>query len=73
MSCMRCICEHCANNPNCFDHCQGEMDEPCFNCDDCIHWDGKVGKEMWRDECHKYKITEYWAAHLRRKMKMKII
>jgi hypothetical protein len=25
---------------------------------------------MWRDECHKYKITEYWAAHLRRKMKI---
>ena len=18
-----------------------EMDEPCFNCDDCIHWDGR--------------------------------
>ena len=28
-----------------------EMDEPCFNCDDCIHWDGKTGREMWRDEC----------------------
>lgn len=53
-----------------FDHCQGEMDEPCFNCDDCIHWDGKTGREMWRDECSKYKITEYWAAHLRRKMKI---
>ena len=39
MSCMRCICEHCANNPNCFGHCQGEMDEPCFNCDD---WTGDV-------------------------------
>jgi hypothetical protein len=25
---------------------------------------------MWRDECPKYKITEYWAAHLRRKMKI---
>jgi hypothetical protein len=46
------------------------MDEPCYNCDDCIHYDGEVGREMWRDECHKYKITEYWAAHLRCKMKI---
>ena len=50
MSCMRCICEHCANNPNCFDHCQGEMDEPCFNCDDCIHWDGKTGRPSIFDD-----------------------
>lgn len=70
MSCIGCICEHCANSAECFDHCQGEMDDPCFNCDDCIHWDGKTGREMWRDECPKYKITEYWAAHLRRKMKI---
>lgn len=46
MSCIGCICEHCANSAECFDHCQGEMDEPCYNCEDCIHWDGKVGKEM---------------------------
>lgn len=70
MSCMECICNHCANSAECFDHCQGEMDEPCYNCDDCIHYDGEVGREMWRDECPKYKITEYWAAHLRRKMKI---
>lgn len=36
MSCMGCICNHCANSAECFDHCQGEMDEPCYNCDDCI-------------------------------------
>lgn len=30
----------------------------------------KAGREMWRDECPKYKITEYWAAHLRRKTKI---
>ena len=70
MSCMGCIRNHCANSAECFDHCQGEMDEPCYNCDDCIHYDGEVGREMWRDECPKYKITEYWAAHLRRKMKI---
>ncbi len=58
MSCIGCICEHCANSAECFDHCQGEMDEPCFNCDDCIHWDGKTGREMWRDECPK-KETEH--------------
>ena len=69
MSCIGCICEHCANSAECFDHCQGEMDEPCFNCDDCIHWDGKTGREMWRDEGHKYKITEYWADRLQSKIK----
>lgn len=27
-------------------------------CEDCIHWDGKTGREMWKDECPKYKTTE---------------
>lgn len=63
--CRGCICEHCANSVECFDHCTGEMDEPCFTCDECIYYDGKSDRRvMWRDECPKYKITEYWAAHL---------
>lgn len=70
MGCMGCICDHCANSSECFDPCPGEMEEPCFTCDECIHYDGKTGREMWRDECPAYKITEHHAAYLRRKIKI---
>ena len=69
--CSGCICEHCANSVECFDHGSGEMDEPCFTCDECIYYDGKSdGRVMWRDECPKYKVTEYYAGILRKKMKI---
>jgi hypothetical protein len=47
------------------------MDEPCFTCDECIYYDGKSDRRvMRRDECPKYKITEYYAGILRKKMKI---
>lgn len=59
------------DNAECFDHCPGEMDEPCFTCDECIYYDGKSDRRvMRRDECPKYKITEYYAGILRKKMKI---
>lgn len=33
--CYDCICNHCANCVECADNCTGEMDEPCFVCEDC--------------------------------------
>ena len=71
MLCWGCICNRCANSVECFDHCPGEMDEPCFTCDECIYYDGKSDRRvMRRDECPKYKITEYYVSIFRKKMKI---
>ena len=71
MLCWGCICNHCANSAECFDHCPGEIDEPCFTCAARIYYDGKSDRRVMRqDECPKYKITEYYAGILRKKMKI---
>lgn len=64
--CGDCICNHCANSTECLDNCTGEMDDPCFVCEECKAYDGK-GKYMWRCECIRYKITNSYAATKRRK------
>ena len=69
MPCFDCICNHCANCTECWDNCTGEMDEPCFVCEDCKNYDGK-GKDMWRCECDKYKITNLYAEKKRNKFEI---
>lgn len=58
MGCYKCLCNFCANN------CElpvdyitaGECEEPCFNCDECRHYDGDFRKRSkWTTECPKYK------------------
>lgn len=63
--CGGCICEHCANSMECADHCTGESDFGCFNCDDCKGYDEK-GTDNWRTECAGYKVTEAYAVRMRR-------
>ena len=67
--CYDCICNHCANCTECFDNCTGEMDEPCFVCEDCKNYDGK-GKDMWRCECDRYKVTNKYAERIRNNFKV---
>lgn len=67
--CGDCICNHCANSTECLDNCTGEMDEPCFVCEECRNYDGK-GKYMWRCECIRYKITNSYAAKRRKKLRV---
>lgn len=66
--CFDCICHHCANCTECWDICTGEMDEPCYVCEECRYYDGK-GKDMWRAECERYKITNKYAEKKRLKFK----
>ncbi len=66
MPCFDCICNHCANCTECWDNCTGEMDEPCYVCEDCRNYDGK-GKDLWRCECDRYKITNMYVVKLRNK------
>lgn len=69
MPCFDCICNHCANCTECWDNCTGEMDEPCYVCEKCKNYDG-TGKDMWRCECDRYKITSKYVEKKRRKFKI---
>lgn len=68
MPCFDCICHHCANCTECWDICTGEMDEPCYVCEECRYYDDK-GKDMWRAECDRYKITNLYATKKRKAFK----
>lgn len=67
--CAGCICNHCANNVECWDNCTGEMELSCYTCDECVYYDGK-GKNRRKTECTYYKITEAHAKKLREKLKV---
>ena len=67
--CGGCICNHCANSTECWDNCTGEMEFPCFTCDECIHYDGK-GRSQKRTECRNYKVTNKYAEYLRKRIKI---
>lgn len=63
-SCIGCRCQICARNCNLDPHyfTPGEVDECCFNCDDCIltngtsRWDAEKGcySGRWKGECPDY-------------------
>ncbi len=65
-SCGGCICNHCANNVECMDNCVGEAEFGCFDCDECVHFDGKTHVDNWKTECDRYKVTETYVKRLRR-------
>ena len=67
--CFDCICNHCANSTECWDHCTVEMDEPCYECEGCLNYEGK-GKDMWKCECERYKITKQYAEKKRKKFQI---
>lgn len=64
--CGGCICQHCANSVECSDNCTGEAYFGCFTCDDCKGWDGK-GTDNWKHECRRYRITNVYAAAVRKR------
>ena len=69
--CDGCLCDHCANNVETRDKCTGEMKEPCFACDECRWYDGDIkNKDMWRQQCGKYIVTNEHAERRRRKFEI---
>lgn len=47
-----------------------DMPENCFNCDDCIWYNGDKGTDNWVGECRKYKVTSVCAERLRSRLKV---
>lgn len=67
--CGGCICHHCANSVECVDQCAGEMNFGCFDCDECIEYDGK-GVDRWKQVCNQFKITDSYAEKIRKELKV---
>lgn len=67
--CGGCICNHCANSVECWDVRTGEMEFPCFTCDECCYYDGN-GRSKKRAECGDYKVTDKHAEYLRKRVRM---
>lgn len=66
--CGGCVCNHCANSVECWDCCTGEMEIPCFTCDECVYYGGQ-GKNQRREECRSYKVTNRYAEYLRKRIR----
>lgn len=67
--CGGCICNHCTNSVECWDDCTGEMEFPCFTCDECFYYDGH-GKNKKREFCRNYKVTNKYAEYLQKRLRV---
>ena len=68
--CGGCVCNHCVNNVDCMDTQVGEAKFGCFNCDECLNYNGNYGTDNWRSECMQYRVTDAQARRIRRKFKI---
>lgn len=71
--CTNCLCEYCVNNAEqSRDKVkQGEMLEPCFNCDECRIYSGDCRlKHQGKEECANFVISDYGARRNRKRIKL---
>ena len=71
--CTNCLCEYCVNNvEQSRDKVKpGEMQEPCFNCDECRVYDGDCRRQNQRkEECVKFVMSDYGARRNRKRIKL---
>ena len=71
--CANCLCEFCVNNAEqSLDRVKpGEMQEPCFNCDDCRAYDGDCRKQYQRkEECSEFVMSDYGARRNRKRIRL---
>ena len=73
--CANCLCEYCVNNAEqSRDKVNSEeMQESCFNCDECRVYDGDCRKKNQRkEECVDFIMSDYGAKRNRKKIKIMI-
>lgn len=71
--CTNCLCEFCVNNAELsLDRVKpGEMQEPCFNCDECRVYDGDCRKlNQSKEECVEFVMSDYGAMRNRKGIKL---
>ena len=68
--CANCLCEFCVNNVE-GDIKPGEMQEPCFNCDECRTYDGDCRKQnQCKEECSEFVMSDYGARRNRKRIRL---
>lgn len=70
--CVNCLCEFCANNvEQSLDRVKSEeIQEPCFNCDECRVYSGDCLKQYQRkEECAEFIMSDYGAERNRKKIR----
>ncbi len=71
--CVNCLCEYCVNNvEQSPDKVKTrEMQEPCFNCDECRAYDGDYQKQnQHKDEYENFVMSDYGARRNRKRIKL---
>lgn len=71
--CRNCLCSYCANNAEELYRKVNpkEMQECCFNCDECYEYDGNCGRgRKIKEDCEKFVISDYGAGIIRKKFKV---
>ena len=71
--CANCLCEYCVNNVEQSRDkvIQGEMLEPCFNCDECRIYSGDCRlRSQKKEECTNFVMSDYGARRNRKRIKL---
>ena len=71
--CANCLCEYCVNNAeqSLEKVKQGEMQEPCFNCDGCRVYSGDcMLKNQRKEDCANFVMSEYGAQRNRKRIRI---
>lgn len=71
--CTNCLCEFCANNvEQSWDKVKSEeMQEPCFNCDECRIYDRDCRKlNQRKEECVEFVMSDYGARRSRKRIRL---
>ncbi len=71
IECVNCLCQYCANNVEGDKVKSGEMQEPCYNCDECRVYYGDYRKQNQRKEdCAEFVMSDYGARRNRKRIKL---
>ena len=71
--CANCLCQYCTNN---VEEVWGkvkpeEMQEPCFNCDECRIFSGDCQfRNQQQEECGNFVMSDHGASRNRKKIKL---
>lgn len=71
--CTNCLCNYCVNNveQTCDKVKPGEMQEPCFNCDECREYSGESQfANQRKEECPNFVMSDYGARRNRKQFRL---
>lgn len=70
--CANCLCQYCANNAEeVWNKVKpGEMQIPCFNCEECCIWSGECRhRQQAKENCVEFVLSDYGAERNRKKIR----